>query len=421
MNIGQSERAEILRALDGHVTKWLKDRHLDNETWADSLHTMTPAILSADGIAEFETAVSNLLKKLGVSHVGFYSADLKRCSAKMALCATYDIFPDVAPDRWTFQDVHEEGPAHLAGVRPGDTLLAVEAKGVRSPRHPIFEMPSSVSVSISSEDNQARQAIITIPQPRRKNQLPFAEPKNVVHSQLFPGGIGYVKIAMFPGSIGIDVANEIEQKVDNLGLIHSLVVDLRGNSGGGLGFLRLISMLTPSDLLVGEFVSRSVNTLKQPSPAPILRIDHIPRNRLGIISLAARYGAASVSAALLRSKVRVQLAARGVGKRSFHGRVIFLVNRHTASASEMLAACVMEHGLATLVGEPTAGRVTGGGKRKLPHSYWLVLPTGSYETQAGVVLEGAPLQPHIQVPFSPIEARAGRDPQLMRAMELALA
>jgi len=27
--------------------------------------------------------------------------------------------------RWMFQDVHEGGPAHVAGLRPGDILLQV--------------------------------------------------------------------------------------------------------------------------------------------------------------------------------------------------------------------------------------------------------------------------------------------------------
>jgi hypothetical protein len=41
--------------------------------------------------------------------------------------------------------------------------------------------------------------------------------------------------AMFPGMIGVDVANEISKAVVGLGQIRGLIIDLRGNTGGGAG------------------------------------------------------------------------------------------------------------------------------------------------------------------------------------------
>jgi Peptidase family S41 len=46
----------------------------------------------------------------------------------------------------------------------------------------------------------------------------------------------------------------------------------------------------------------------------------------------------------------------GLGKKPFHGRVVLLVNRHTASAAEMIVALARENNLARIVGEKTAGR-----------------------------------------------------------------
>jgi len=45
--------------------------------------------------------------------------------------------------------------------------------------------------------------------------------------------------------IGVEVANEISSAVEKLGAIDSLIIDLRGNTGGGIGALRVMSMITP--------------------------------------------------------------------------------------------------------------------------------------------------------------------------------
>jgi hypothetical protein len=44
-----------------------------------------------------------------------------------------------------------------------------------------------------------------------------------------------------------------------------------------------------------------------------------------------------------------------LGTKRHHGKVALLVNEHSASAAEMVAALASEYGLATLVGTKTAG------------------------------------------------------------------
>jgi carboxyl-terminal processing protease len=45
---------------------------------------------------------------------------------------------------------------------------------------------------------------------------------------------------MFPGAIGIDVAKDIDRGIAALDGCSRLIVDLRGNTGGGIGGLRLM-------------------------------------------------------------------------------------------------------------------------------------------------------------------------------------
>jgi C-terminal processing protease CtpA/Prc len=57
------------------------------------------------------------------------------------------------------------------------------------------------------------------------------------------------------------------------------------------------------------------------------------------------------------AKKPVVLENEGLGSQPFHGRIALLVDRHTASAAEMIVAFARENGLATIIGEKTAGRL----------------------------------------------------------------
>jgi hypothetical protein len=51
------------------------------------------------------------------------------------------------------------------------------------------------------------------------------------------------------------------------------------------------------------------------------------------------------------AKTPIVLETEGLGGRDFHGRVTILVNRHTASAAEMIVAFARENNLATIIGK----------------------------------------------------------------------
>ncbi len=77
-----------------------------------------------------------------------------------------------------------------------------------------------------------------------------------------------------------------------------------------------------------------------------------------------------------------------LGDQRHHGRVVLLVNEHSASAAEMVAAFASENGLATLVGTKTAGRLVAASAYKVGEGYRVILPVGAFFTWAGTNLEG---------------------------------
>ena len=92
-------------------------------------------------------------------------------------------------------------------------------------------------------------------------------------------------------------------------------------------------------------------------------------------------------------KAPIVLETEGLGFRSFQGNIVLLVDRHTASAAEMIVAFAKYNKLATVVGEKTAGRLLSATSANVGHGYRFALPVGSYHTWSGGVLEGTPIPP----------------------------
>ena len=408
LELGAEQRTEVLDRLYTTVVDRFYDPQLRGIDWKTAVKKNREAIVSAESAEAFENAVTRLLGELRTSHVGFYHHRLERATGKMAISATYAAFPVGQEKRWIFQDVHEGGAAHLAGIRPGDILETVEGRSFRPDDHPVFPMNSTVPVRVLTKACRSEiRTVVTPPPMRKRGQLPFAQPALVSQRRL-NHEVGYLKITMYPGMVGVEIANEILAAVKSLNPIARLIVDLRGNTGGGIGVLRLMSLLTPGQLPVGYSVDRKqMQRLTFRNQFPVF--NRIPSRKVGLIPLVFKFA---------QRRDPILLATEGLGHQPFHKRIVLLVNRHTASANEMLVAFAKENRLATIVGEKTPGRLLAGSKFRLPYGYWVALPVGVYHTAAGYVLEGNPIEPDYPISFDPEQAREGKDPQLETAMEV---
>ena len=84
------------------------------------------------------------------------------------------------------------------------------------------------------------------------------EPRSVSHRTL-DVELGYLRVATFPGAVGLDFAKSLGTAINDLikRSCKRLIIDLRGNVGGGLGSLRLMSYLSPEKLPIGHSLTRS--------------------------------------------------------------------------------------------------------------------------------------------------------------------
>jgi C-terminal processing protease CtpA/Prc len=271
---------------------------------------------------------------------------------------------------------------------------------------PVFPVGEGITVSIRKKNGRDVQAAIAVPKPKSGRQ-PFSLPQPVVYSKL-EDGIGYLKVNMFPGLVGIDVSRDFDRAVASFQDCSRLVIDLRGNSGGGLGALRLMSYLTPDRIPVGHSVTRK-RAKNGYEKERLVRFRRIPSHKWELPWLAVRYGFIDHS---------ITLVTEGLGPQPFHGRSAILVNQHSASAAEMVAAFAQENGLATIVGTKTPGRLVGRRPFKLPEGYFLVLPVGAYLTWTGNTLEGSGIKPDVAVELSYEALLEGKDNQLQKGIEV---
>jgi C-terminal processing protease CtpA/Prc len=381
-----------------------------NDDWRAAVERRRSIIEGAETVDNFEQSMSDLLAELHTSHLGFFHGSARRASSRAALSATYLADETPLGKRWIFQDVHSGGAASIVGIEPGDILLKVDGRDITPPEHPVFVMGKKTDLEIVGKDDLRRTATVDVARPKGK-KLHFIEP-TLVEARQLGGGLGYLKIAMFPGMVGVDVANKISRAVEELGGIDSLILDLRGNTGGGIGALRVMSLLTPGRIPVGFALEKSrVTQNLESDKQQFRRFRSIPASKKALCFLALQFAPAMLT------KAPVVLETEELGRKLFHGKVILLVDRHTASAAEMIVAFARENNLAIIIGEKTAGRLLSATSVKVGQGYRLALPTGAYYTWKGTVLEGTPIEPDELIQFHWQQRRAGIDGQLEHAID----
>ena len=218
----------------------------------------------------------------------------------------------------------------------------------------------------------------------------FAQPSEAgdVMISKVADGVGWLKVTKFPGAIGIDIAKQIDHAIHELTGCERLIIDLRGNAGGGLAFLRVMSYLTPERLPVGYSVTRARAETNY-SKDTLAIFNHIPSQKAALIWLALKFGFRDDS---------VSIVTEGLGAQPFHGRVALLVDESTTGAGERIAAFAQERKLAPVVGARTAGRLICCSVYKVGHGYFVRIPARAWYTWSGELLEEKGVVPDYAVP-----------------------
>lgn len=219
--------------------------------------------------------------------------------------------------------------------------------------------------------------------------------------------VGWVKITKFPGAVGIDMARQITKAIEEVGKSGRLIIDLRGNAGGGLSFLRVMSLLTPGRVPVGYSVTRK-RFDRGYTKESLRQFNWIPKSKIGLYSLVVKFAAGDDS---------VSVITEGLGAKPWHRRTVLLVDQYTTGAGERIAAFAQENKLAPVIGSKTAGRLICCSWYDAGFEHFLRLPARLWLTWTDRQLEELGINPDVSVPMECRDERSDYDAQLEKAIE----
>lgn len=266
----------------------------------------------------------------------------------------------------------EGSPAELAGLLPGDKIIALDGEDMTgiAPEEVRLKVlgPEGTQVSLTvARDGESEPLQFTIT--RAEITVRSAEGK------MLENGIGYVDINTF----GENTTPELRQTLDDLMAQdpRGLVIDLRNNPGG---------YLTTSVEVSSEFIEDGLILIEQ-------------------------FGDGR----------REEYKAEGNGSATEIPLVV-LINEGSASASEILAGALQDYGRAKLVGVQSYGKGSvqnwvplsdNQGAARVTIAKWL--------TPNERAIDGVGLTPDVVVEITPEDFEAELDPQLDAAVETLLA
>jgi len=263
----------------------------------------------------------------------------------------------------------EEQPAAKAGVLPGDIILEVDGTPIQG--MDIYQAISRIRGPAGTEVQLLIQRLgeeepflVTIV--RGKIEIP------TVQAKILAGSVAYLRLNDFHGRAAAQARGALRSLLDQDPV--GLILDLRNNPGGLLDTAVEVSSL-------------------------FLKPDQV---------------------------ILIELR-KGEGKKTYRAKgrplapdipLVVLINGGSASASEIVVGAVQDNHRGVTLGEPTFGK----GSVQLPHQLSdgseLRITIAQWLTPSGHALRnGKGLLPDMPVPMTSQDFRAGRDPQLNRAIE----
>lgn len=269
--------------------------------------------------------------------------------------------------------VFSGSPAQKAGLKRFDQLVSVNSFRITK-KTKIAEIVRRV------KGKQGTQVTIGFLRNKKKRQVsitrdkvtPFSLQSEILKREDYK--ITYIKMAHFNFPAATELYSVL-QDFDVSGA-KGIILDLRGNPGGLLMVLNwVLDFFLPSE-----------------TPAYILK----SRGKIENVSSGNRL--------VLLKRPKAPMAV--------------LLNKYSASASEILAAILQENGIAVIIGEKSAGMVSVGRSIGLPYGAEMKVTINEFLTAKGKKLEGVGVQPDIIAPFSREGILRGKDSQLEKALEV---
>jgi carboxyl-terminal processing protease len=267
------------------------------------------------------------------------------------------------------------GPAEEAGILAGEKIVAVDSArcGAVDPevvadmlRGPEF---SKVQIAVVSAAGDERKINVQ----RRRVEVPSVENVHYVDSDR---GVAYFRITNFQKTTTRDVDQALYKLQRQGNGIRSLIVDVRGNPGG---------LLSAAVEVADRFMSQG-----------------------RIVTTRGR-------------NVRENFDYTAHRTNTWNVPLAVLIDKNSASASEIFAGAIADNGRGTIVGEKSYGKGSVQGIfRMQTASFGLCLTTAKFYSPNGRAISGNGVLPMVPADATYIAARPNADGQMTRDVEDAV-
>lgn len=400
-NPSQEQRKEIIETLLQTFERRFYDPKLHGVDLRARVSSQFEELLRT---SDFISAMAGVLAEVRAHPTDFFHETERRSPLGKLIKATFhEVNGNGSP--LMFQDILTDGPAHRAGVETGAILLKVNGHTADASEVPSVTLNRPVSIEFQNPNAKPQSFEFALPPPGSKQRdttryLTFSKPEP---------SVGYIRISLFPGILGIDIAKDTDRAVKSLRDTKALIVDLRGNLGSaGAGNLRLMSYLTPDKVPVGYSLTRR-RAEQGYKREELAQFERVPSTKLLAPFALLRFRKVDKS---------IVVVTEGLGRQTFHGKTVLLVNEHTISGAEIVAGFAADHKLATIVGTRTAGRTLAWSPLSVGYGYFMTIPIGNYLTWEGKSFEDVGVHPDVEVPFLPDAALRRTDNQLNAAIDI---
>ena len=267
-----------------------------------------------------------------------------------------------------FNDVYEDGPAYEAGIRVKDILIKVDDTDISDKT--LSEVSSlvkgksgsKVKITVLRDDEEKTFEV------KRKSIDITSVTSDIIEYK--DSKVGVLTISLFAANTNLQFEKELKELEKKK--IDSLIIDVRGNSGG---YLNVVSDILSHFIKKGEMLYQ------------------------------------------LKTKDKIEkIYDKTEDKRNY--KVAVLVNGGSASASELLASCMKDTYKAYTVGTVTYGKskvqktqdLSNGATIKFTFQEWL-MPSGES-------VGGKGMEPEYVVPYEASDTEHEYDSQMQKALDL---
>ncbi|MEB2320347.1 MAG: S41 family peptidase [Pseudomonadota bacterium] len=338
--------SEVFGAIKSNYVEPVSDRKLVTEAISGMLSGLDPhsAYLDADAFRELQVGTQGEFGGLGIE-VG-----------------TEDGFVKVVSPI-------EDTPAARAGVKAGDLIVKIDAT-------PTKGLSLSEAVKLMRGKPKTK-IVLTISRKGEANPIIIPIVRDIIHvksvkSKMLDDGIGYVRVTQFQEHTVENLATAL-RKLDAEGMRKGIVLDLRNDPGGLLhGAVGVSAAFLPPRVTVVSTDGRTEDAKRKYLATPE---DYLRGTREDI------------------------LANLPAGTKNLP--MVVLVNAGSASASEIVAGALQDHGRAVVLGTQTFGKGSVQSILPLDSNTAIKLTTARYYTPKGRSIQARGIEPDFVVEETP--------------------